>query len=161
MRTRRLISARPRRDETGASLIVALVLTAVIFTAFGFAFDIMRGAWVRGDLQAALDRATTAAAAQVIERPDGTADIDPVKALATARETYALGRGQVGGMRCLVPGGACWFEESFDVEGDVVTYRVIDSSRHLFGGFWAGTGYQDFELSSTAVLRNVDQERFS
>lgn len=156
--TQRITCAR--RNEDGASIIVALVLLAVSFTALGFAFDIMRGAWVREDLQSALDQATAAAAAQVVVRANGQSDIDAPRALAAARDTYALGRNQVGGMRCLVPGGACWFEEDFDVDGDVVTYRIIDSSRHLFGGFWAGTGYQDFELTSTAVLRNVDQERF-
>lgn len=142
-------------------MVLALVLMAVLFTALGFAFDIMRAAWVREDLQDALDRAVSAAAAQVTVQRDGQIDINPTRALNTARSTYSLARSDVSGTRCLVPGGACWYEESFSVTDDVLTYTIIDSSRHLFGGFWAGTGFQDFELESTALLRNVDQERYS
>lgn len=159
-----------RRDERGASTIVAIFLFLIIFTAFGFGFDIMRTVWMRASLQNDLDIATAAAAAQVRTNANGQIEIDPAAAHLMAQKSYQASRNLYGGLGCISQnlGGHCWLEDgtaenggdAFQVKNNVVTYEIVDSTRNWWAPFWADYDETPLTLKSSAVLRNVNQQRY-
>jgi hypothetical protein len=154
------------KDEKSSTLVLSIVLMALIFTAFGLGFDLMRNTWLRASLNNDLDQAVTAAAAVTTVNTNGTVVIDTARAIPVLEQTYWQNRNRYGGLLCPVtnrfvagrPGELkCWFDFTgprWDANRRGVTYTIRDSSRNFWGAFW-GRETQIYEMTSRAVLRTT------
>lgn len=163
-----------KAGEKGASTVVALFMVLIIFTAFGMGFDIMRNAYLRSSLNNDLDMAVAAAASQVYIGSDGQVYIDDggvqigdgtmlpnQKALSVFRDSYNRSRALYGGLGCFNDGGeTCWIEDTFTIQDNVLTVKIVDTANQWWAPFWSDSSDFPIIIESKAVLRNVNENAY-
>ncbi len=153
-----------RRGEHANAALSLIVAMPMILAAFGVGFDMMHAAYVRSSLQAGLDMATVAGAAQLDITSSGSAKgdatINRTRAVTETRRVYTANRRSVGMLRCLSGNQArCWSEyktATVTQNGRYFTYYARDRSANAFLHM-VGIPEQNYTLISVARIAQSTQ----
>lgn len=148
-----------RRSESGNAFAVFIVMLPMLLAAFGMGVDVARNTYIRMSLQNDLDMAVVGGAAVTQTNSNGKLVISTSGAQAAVRETYRLNRLNSTNLDFCLTGNTnrCWQETAgapaVTQNGTRITYSIRERSRNTAFLAFVGVPFQDYRLTSSAVLR--------